>query len=248
MTLKEAYNKIKELNCNVDSFEVVNEVDKYRNYWKPKKANVILLAESHVFTSDDDFKIKINYSNYKDLIPNYPEGYVRFVYCFGYAEHSLLENTTISKKLKLGTPQFWKIFSASISKNEQFNFDAIKKSTTKTDERIRNKINLLKKLRDEGIWLVDSSIVGLYNKGEKPSHREMKEIILISWDNYVKGLIINANPKFIVCIGKFVLNSLEDRIKEIGIPYDFIYQPQARCFSEKDYKKLQQICSKYKNS
>lgn len=246
--LETAHRRIKELYPNLDSYNVVREVDKYRNYWRPTQTNVILLAESHVFTSDEDFKTKIDYSGYKELLPDYPEGYVRFVYCLGYAEHSLLKNTLLNKNLRLGTPQFWKIFTVCVSENGIFDFDAIKKTTTKTDERIRNKICLLNKLRCKGVWLVDGSIVGLYNKGKKPPSRIMQGILRTSWDLYVKDLVLNAKPKYIMCIGKFVRETLKDKIAETGIPFDYIRQPQAHLTAEeraREYAKLQDICSDY---
>jgi len=243
-----AYKRIKELYPNVDSYNVVREVDKYRNYWKPSHTNLILLAESHVFTSDEDSKVRIDYSHYKDLIPNYPEGYVKFVYCFGYAEHTLLREVPNGMKLRSGTPQFWKIFTICASENSKFDFDAIKKTATETDERIRNKISLLNKLRKKGIWLVDGSIVGLYNEGKKPPSRVMEEILRTSWDHYIKELVVGSKPKYVMCIGKFVRDTLNEKIAETNIPYDYIHQPQAHLTSgerEKEYRNLQRICSEY---
>jgi hypothetical protein len=246
--LESAYKRIKELYSRVDSLNVVKEVDKYRNYWRPSQTNVILLAESHVYTSDEDFKTRIDHSGYEDLIPNYPDRYVRFVYCFGYAEHSLLKDAFPDMKSKLGTPQFWKIFTVCESENSKFDFDAIKKTTTETDERIKNKISLLTKLKKKGIWLVDGSIAGLYNEGKKPPLRIMQEILRTSWDYYVKELVLSARPKYVMCIGKSVRDTLNDKIAETNIPHDYIHQPQAHLTSgerEKEYKKLQRICSKH---
>lgn len=248
IVLETAYRRIKEFYPNVDSYNVVREVDKYRNYWRPSQTNVILLAESHVFTSDEDYKVRIDYSYYKDLIPHYPEGYVKFVYCFGYAEHTLLRDVPHGMKSKVGTPQFWKMFTVCASENNKFDFDAIKKTTTETDERIRNKISLLNKLRKKGIWLVDGSIVGLYNEGKKPSSRVMEEILQTSWDHYVKELVVSAKPRYVMCIGKFVRDTLNDKIAETNIPYDYIHQPQAHLTSkerQKEYEKLRKICSEY---
>lgn len=132
-----AYRKIKEFYPNVDSYNVVREVDRYRNYWRPSRTNVVLLAESHVFTSDEDSRARIDYSNYKDLIPDYPEGYVKFVCCFGYAEHTLLREAPHGMKLRSGTPQFWKILALCTSRGRKFNFDLVKKTTTETDERMK---------------------------------------------------------------------------------------------------------------
>lgn len=85
-----AYRKIKELYSHIDSYDVVKQVDEYRNYWRPVKVNAILLAESHVYTSDEDFKIEMNYSGFSSLNPCYPRKFVRFVYCIGYSESRLL--------------------------------------------------------------------------------------------------------------------------------------------------------------
>ena len=249
-TLETAYRRIKEFYPNVDSYDVVREVDKYRNYWRPTRTNVVLLAESHVFTSDEDSKVRIDYSHYKDLIPDYPEGYVKFVYCFGYAEHTLLREVPHGMKLRSGTPQFWKILALCTSKGRKFDLDSIKKTTTETDERIRNKIHLLNELKERrGVWLVDGSIVGLYHTAvEKPPTKIMEKILQISWDNCVKSLVQGAEPRYMMCIGKFVYDTLNTRITETGIKFDYIYQPQSRLTSEereKQYANLETICSEY---
>lgn len=36
--------------ARIDSLEVIKQVEEYRQFWKPEKTNVILLAESHVYT------------------------------------------------------------------------------------------------------------------------------------------------------------------------------------------------------
>jgi hypothetical protein len=167
----------------------------------------------------------------------------------------LLRNGKSSKvstrnSLRSGTPQFWKILALCTSKGREFDFDLIKKTTTDTDERIRNKINLLIELRERrGVWLVDGSIVGLYRTVEKkPPAKAMEKILHISWDNYVKVLIQSARPRYIMCIGKFVYVTLYDRIARTGIKFDYIHQPQSRLTSEereKQFIKLERICSEY---
>jgi hypothetical protein len=245
MTLKQAYDKIiefiKNQNVKVDSFQVVNEVDKYRNYWKPERVNVILLAESHVFTSDDDFKIKINYSNFKELIPNYPDGFVRFVYCIGYSESDIFSNHPNSSFINPGTWQYWEIFSACASSDLN---TVLKKEMPRHVERIKNKINLLKKLREMGIWLVDSSIAGINGLPNKLK----REIIMLSWNNYVKNIVLDENPKAIIFIGKPVKDVLKDEIDSKSIKSFFQPQPQARLSlteREKVLENYQNICSLY---
>jgi hypothetical protein len=244
------YRKIKELYDGVDSYDVVNEVNKYRNYWKPDKINVVLLAESHVFTSDEDFKIEMNYSGLSALNPSYPRSFVRFVYCIGYSESTLFANRPSNPNFRNpGTWQYWKIFCACASESEKIDYSAILKKTTKSlFDRVNNKIGLLNKLKDKGIWLVDSSIVGLYKKGEKPPRNITERIVLTSWNNYVKYIIRESKPKIMICIGKTVWDVLESKIKEMNIQCDWINQPQAhltREEREKQYKKLNKLCSEH---
>lgn len=76
----------------------------------------------------------------------------------------------------------------------------------------------------------------------------MEKILQISWDNYIKSLIQVAEPRYIMCIGKFVYDKLNTRITETGIKFDYIHQPQSRLKSEereKQYANLERICSEY---
>jgi len=50
-SVEKTYHEIRRLypRLTVDSLQVVQTVEEYRQYWKPKKTKVILLAESHVY-------------------------------------------------------------------------------------------------------------------------------------------------------------------------------------------------------
>ena len=55
MTLEETYTEInKILGNNAEPLESVHLVEAYRRYLKPDTVRVVLLAESHVFTSNED--------------------------------------------------------------------------------------------------------------------------------------------------------------------------------------------------
>jgi hypothetical protein len=248
-SLEQTYKRIKNLYSQIDSYAVVKEVANYRNYWRPPtRINVILLAESHVYTSDVDFKIEFDYSNFKKLASsNYPKKFVRFVYCIGYSESGLFANTPLDPNFKNpGTWQYWKIFCACASESSKINYNPVLKGSTKNfTARINNKIALLEKLKVKGIWLVDSSIVGI----NKLLGDQRQEIITTSWNNYVKQLITKSKPKFVVCIGKTVWDVLKRNINKMSIPCDYIHQPQAHLTSteiKEEHKKLQEICSKHR--
>lgn len=161
--LKETYLKMKQiLGSHAESLESVQLVESYRRYLKPERVKVVLLAESHVFTPDEDRQIII--PPITDL-PGYPTQYARFVYCLGYGEKNLTNSQLHPKRD--GTPQFWKIFfSCNNPISSLQDFSPIL-GQTNPHQRLMNKIKLLKDLKAKGIWLVDASILALYREGEK---------------------------------------------------------------------------------
>jgi len=244
------YQKIHSiLGDELEPFESVELIEQYRQYWRPDKVNVILLAESHVFTSNIDRSFKLNdVSNDNDILKDYPKSYARFVYCLAYGEETLTKSTDHPSKAD-GTPQFWKILFSSVNKVESNkSFSPILKSGTKlASERINNKIKLLTELKRQGIWLVDTSIIALYNKGSKPSNKVFNEVIKTSWDNYTKKIIKDANPKHVIIIGKGVAKNIESSLYPLvgANNYSVIPQPQAHLTSEEhlsNFKKYYLIC------
>jgi hypothetical protein len=242
--LRRCYEQIGQILGNdIEPYESVALVERYRQYWKPTKIKVILLAESHVFTSDEDRRIL--FQPRPDL-PEYPTQYAKFVYCLAYGERQLTPN--ISHPKRDGTPQFWKIFySCNNCITDKKDFHPVL-SYTPNKQRLNEKVGLLRGLRQKGIWLVDSSIVALYNDGVKPSNKIMSRVIKKSWECYTRGVIKEANPEHVICIGKGVWNILEHDIKQVvGNRCTPIAQPNARLSSEDHMKNFQyysEICSK----
>ena len=242
MTLAETYDIIKrKYEKYIDSFKVVESVENHRNFWKPKKIKIILLAESHVFTKVSDHNHILNYSTFENL-EGCPTNFVKLVYCLGYGETNLADI-----QRNYGTPQFWKIFVSCVDKNQNFNKILISK-TINCQERLNNKIFILEKLKEHGIWLLDASIVGLYNNNNKPSQKIMREIINISWDNHISHKIKEVNPEKIIVIGKGVLNILNTKLQHIeNIEKPFYQpQPQARLSKEqleKTFNRYYEFCN-----
>ena len=87
LDLRTCYDEIKKIALDqiLDSFEVVKEVDRYRDFWKPQKPRIILLAESHVHTCDEDFAHRWSYPD----DGTYHGNLVRFVYCLANGERDL---------------------------------------------------------------------------------------------------------------------------------------------------------------
>jgi soluble P-type ATPase len=242
--LESTYQNIKTKygnNWELEPFSIVKTVNDHREYWKPKNVNIILLAESHVYTTVSDHNITMNYDDFTQL-NGCPRNYVRLVYCLGYGEQKLVKIDD-----NPGTPQFWKIFASCI--NKDFNSEFAKISVSKnpyTNQRISNKISLLEELKKRGIWLMDASIVALYNNTFKPSPNMMRKIIETSWDQYVSKVIQEANPKKIIVIGKGIKDILEYKLNKINIPYFVQLQPNARLSKDeivKSFERYYQLCN-----
>lgn len=251
MLLEKAYDSIKHYlpKNSAESFEVLEQIQEYWNIWKPNPVNVLLLAESHVYTSQADFEVKYSKIKLETFIKNYPTKFVRLVYCFAYGEPDLLNETLADNS---GTTQFWKIFCACTAKNESdLAFRRILKSETSFFPRLRNKVNILNELKRRGIWLIDASLVGIYRGIDDPEIKA--KVIRASWDNYINNLITETHPKDIIVIGKGVANALSGRLQNtctaINAKYTILPQPQGNRGSSEEqmatYREYQRICAKY---
>jgi hypothetical protein len=240
MTLHNTYLALQSvLGHQIEPFDSIALVEEYRRYFKPAQVKVLLLAESHVFTSDEDTNIII--SPIPGLI-NYPTRYAKFVYCLAYGERSLTKSTNHPKRD--GTPQFWKIFYSCTNKVQHKDDFSPILGRTPEKERIKNKINVLISLKENGIWLVDTSIAALYKNGKKLNN--MQKALSVSWQSYTKEVVLNANPQHVICIGKGVAREVEkDLEKNFQGRYSVVAQPNAFLSSEehmKNYMYYSRVC------
>src|SRR5258707_15349419 len=65
-------------------------VERHRWAWKPETVRVLLIAESHVFTSEEHFRLRIAPHRLPPEARHAPPEYVRLIYCLGYGESHLL--------------------------------------------------------------------------------------------------------------------------------------------------------------
>jgi hypothetical protein len=253
MSLEQTYKLIKARIPNtqqIDSLDVAKQVEQYRRFWKPEQAKVVLLAESHVFTTDEEFASECNKFALSNFIQNYPTHYVRFVYCLGYGEPDILSKQLESNRGR--TSQFWKIFSSCVAKNDiDLGFQRILTGKTQLHQRLGNKVGILQEMKSRGIWLVDASIVGIY--GAVKNQKVKETIITTCWDAYIKNVILESHPKHIIVIGKGVEGILKGRLELLKAPsgttYSVLPQPQGNRGTSKEqletYREYQRICSKY---
>jgi hypothetical protein len=240
--LNKTYTRLAELRGEkIEPFEAVELVEQYRQYWRPDKVCVVLLAESHVQTSSEDMEIRLPSI---DELPGYPTRYAKFVYCLAYGEKHLTRHG--QHPPRDGTPQFWKIFFAcanQVEANEDF---APIQSKTAFPERIANKIALLKGLRNRGVWLVDASISALYHGGEKPTWDKIEQAIRISWSGYTYNVVRECQPEHVIVIGKGVGRVVGASLERLtGGRYTIFPQPNARGYDFlEDCPTYYEICSR----
>jgi hypothetical protein len=246
MNLAECHERLANiLGPMSEPLSVLERAELHRAFWRPSRARVILLAESHVYTSVEELnhEIQIAYCP-----PNgFPNGFVRLVYCLGYGENGILSRP-ISTPRNTGTPQYWKVFYSCLHPiTQNSDFGEIQRSRTpETAKRLCNKIQLLKDLRTSGIWLLDASVAALYLPGApKPSPQTIQKAIEISWDTYIGQLIEESDPEVIICIGCGVKDVLESRLKSYKFSWDFLPQPNARLSASEhmeNFRRYYEIC------
>lgn len=199
--------------------EVGTLVERHRWAWKPEKVRVLLIAESHVFTSASDLSCRVR----PDLIPpearHAPEQFVRLVYCLGYGESAVLEGRPEGRNG--GTWQFWNLFGRVAGTGRQ--------PTTlqaSWQQRIAWKVNTLKVMQEKGVWLLDASLHGIYAPGATRVPPSLgQRLHEIWWREYGHWLLAQSPGAYRCAIGRGVARTLIG----LGVPIDgWIYQPQAR--------------------
>jgi len=176
----------------------------HRQFWKPERVRLTLIAESHVYTDSDDLKAQIR----PDLLP--PEAaaastqYERLIYCLAYGDSSIL--TRVPQQSNEHT-KFWNLFAecAGVGLGTAYS--------------VTGKVQILKKLKKRGIWLADASLHACmnprfpWNKTQRDRRRNIecfpdlyREVINASW-KYVRTTIPDCR-KWIV--GKCVRDNIDD--------------------------------------
>ncbi len=246
--LKSCYERIKSFGLELEDYQVIDTVRQHRDYWRPKSVRVVLLAESHVWTTPADFACTIDVKRFG--LNDYPKNYVRLVYDLAYGENELLSGYAVKNK---GTPQYWKIFYSTCNRLTS-NADSwliMKTSNRDLNSRIAAKISLLRKMQERGVWLMDASIVSLYKPGGfKPSSISMEQALEQSWDHYIGRELVNINPRHVICIGKKVYRTLESRLLSVCKRENLscIAQPQAHLSAAEHLSNLQccfDICERH---
>ncbi len=243
MSIENAYRHLAAIigEDRIEPLAPAIEVERLRQLWRPDEVRVVLLAESHVWTSADEAQCRVR-------VPGHPEtGYVRFVYCLGYGEPSVVSSQVGNNR---GTPQFWQLFHDCL-RGPNVSAEEITRKQKYALRRIRAKLQLLTQMRDAGLWLIDASVTALYHDGQKlTGGRDYSEALCASWDAHVGKVVAECRPRAILVLGKGVWSAISSRVQgaarcaEIGV----ISQPNARLdTAEREAERLRcnQFCSRY---
>jgi hypothetical protein len=236
-TLRDAHERLGGLLPAVEPFEALERAEAHRAFWRPAKVRVVLLAESHVFTGPSDLERRIV------RLPGAPAGvpvsFVRLVYCLGYGENHILDRR-IDEPRNGGTPQYWGLFASCVDgPTRSEDFRATLGSGAPSHVRVANKLALLGRLRDTGVWLLDASPAALYGPGGvKPTSRAIDEAIDLGYELHVRHALEAAAPSEIVCVGIGVGGVLASRLRRTGATITVVPQPNSWVSADKHKEAL----------
>ncbi len=217
---------LKEGGHSPESLETAIEVERHRWHWRPPTPRLLLVAESHVFTTNQDVGFRMDGAKLRRfLLPGAtlpPERLVRLVYCLAYGESDLLEGHPL-RVSNPGTPAYWDILGRVTFRCPQ----PRREDGMGFDDRMRWKIDTLRQLYRMGIWLLDASVHAIYLRHNLRLPDEVqKKLHSQWWKGYGRFLIEFCNSPPVWVIGKTVRNCLANL--ENWRCRGWIYQPTAR--------------------
>lgn len=234
---------IAEAGLPVEPPEVALAVERHRWAWRPPVVRLLLVAESHVYTSAEDMALRVR----SDLLPpearHAPTEFVRLVYCLGYGESGVLHGVYPSFRNR-GTTQYWKIFGRVAGRNDH---PLVSRGFT-LQQRLAWKVDVLRTLQQRGIWLLDASLNAIYAQslvsevpvgapaGRQRVPSELTESLHDIWWRHYGQWLIDQNPTAEVwSIG----DGPQDLLRRVGVKQaGLIYQPQAIVTNEKREARL----------
>ena len=226
-THAEGCRTLQQTHCIPESVEIAIEVERHRWHWKPEQPKLILLAESHVFTTAQDLNFSTDEAKVRSFLrPNAslpPDSFVRLVYCLAYGESELLsrQRPHISNP---GTLSYWDIFGRVAFRSPQ----PRREDGAEFKDRMRWKVDTLRALYKMGIWLLDASVHAIYlrNKVRLPLAIQ-QELHKQWWEGYGRFLMRDCESSKVWVIGKMVHNCMARVQFTDWTCRGWIYQPNA---------------------
>ena len=149
-----------------------------------------------------------------------------------------------------GTPQYWRLFNDTVCEPTPTSHIRLLKTGEKNpQQRVHNKLDLLKKMQRAGIWLVDASVTALYGNGIKLTKSHSRDVLKACWGSHIREVLRGCAPSAILIVGKGVESAIGGAVRQslgCGIEVVPIYQPNARQFGEVDRLKCFNLCSRHR--
>jgi hypothetical protein len=229
MGLELAYSRARDIIGRESSeyLDVVEEVERLRSAWRPERVRVILLAESHVWTSREETRSRVKQPDDTET------GFARFVYCLGYGEPQLVAPSVWPNR---GTPQYWRLFHDAVYGPDSPNASVMKKGTLDQQQRVQNKLNLLKAMQAAGIWLIDASVSALYRNGTKLAAGDhYRAVLKACWESHIGDVLHGCAPSAVLIVGRGVDGAIGNIVRQDlghGVEVGLINQPNAHISRE----------------
>ena len=186
--LQESYAS---LNMQPESTRYRKQVFHWRNAFRPRRVQVLLVAESHVAEQSGDTSVKVAIPH--GILNNafVPNGFCRLVYCLGYGESELCGPKPQSNP---GTIQFWDLFGAA-GFERSLERRCPRRKGTAISERLAWKQRVLGVLAKKGVWLEDASVIGLYSSGRRLTRgARYRQLIRESFERCVWPAVASDTP------------------------------------------------------
>jgi hypothetical protein len=215
--LGDAYDRAAAIiGPQVESIEIAEEVERLRSAWRPVSVRVVLLAESHVYTSVSEKNSRVHQPDGVET------GFARFVYCLGYGEPSLVAPKVSPNP---GTWQYWKIFHDAVHDPAASHVRMWPQNAT---ERVRAKLQVLNEMKRAGLWLVDASVTALYPR--IVNDIKYKKVLRACWELYIGDIILKCSASAVLVIGKGVYGAIGDLVNRVAQQAEIVVinQPNAR--------------------
>jgi hypothetical protein len=151
MGLERVYSRVRDIiGREAESLDVAEEVERLRWMWRPERVRVVVLAESHVWTSSHETRSRVAQPYGAET------GFARFVYCLGYGEPQLVEPAVTPN---VGTPHYWKLFHDTVCEPTcNSHMGLLKIGEREFQRRVRNKLDLLNKMQRTALITKPSSM------------------------------------------------------------------------------------------
>jgi hypothetical protein len=249
MDLRAAYDRAASIigPDRAEGFAVAVEVERLRLAQRPRDVRAVLLAESHVWTSQTETSSRVTQPD------GVQTGFARFVYCLGYGEPSLVLPSVSPNP---GTSQYWKLFHDAVRGPDVVLGSISKKEQRNPIARATAKLALLTEMNSAGVWLIDACVTALYRPGRPRGVRlaagkTYREVLTACWEAHVGPLVTASSPSAVLIVGKAVEWALGSLVRNAvpGAEVGVIEQPNARLDAvahQKNRRTVFKLCDRHR--